>query len=177
MRRTGCLIVQVHDHRDMADAGSSCKQPSMPRPASTWGIASLQRNATSTIMNTTSTSSKHPELYRIVLGPSIETLWLDLNQMWDMTEEQATEVEAKILALTQPSICLDPSFEVTAIANHALRTTSLSCPESGRGEGVANGRKRRTQSNLSEEEERRLAKRERLMRSMDETLDRPFAPT
>ena len=174
----GCLIVQVHDHRTSPDAQKPC-QPFIPRGTSSFS-SSLSSNKVmtpSTSATGSSQSSSPGEVYRIVLGPSVETLYADLNQTWDLTDEQYIQIESRILALVQPSLCLDPSFEVSAIANHAYRTTTLSCPQAGSGDGVARGVKRRLESSVSEEEEKRLALRERLMRSMDETLDRPFVPT
>jgi hypothetical protein len=122
-----------------------------------------------------------PEIYRIVLGPSTETLWTDLAQLsesqtnaWELDTEQALEMEAKILNLTQPSLCLDPTFEVTRMANSVLRATTLACPESGTGDGVA-GKRSKCPSNREEDDS--SIKLEQYMRMMDETDGRAFAPT
>jgi transcription factor SPT20 len=171
----GCLVVQVHDHR--ATPAGKMKKPGYIPTAEQTPIWSSR--ATSE----TSNAETGPEIYRIVLGPSTETLWSDLAQLsdsadlgWTLDSEQdALEMEAKILALTQPNLCLDPNFEVTRLANSVLRATTLECPEAGSGDRVAGRRGDRCSSPSEDEEQRTEA--EHFMMMMDEGYGRAFAPT
>ena len=160
----GCLIVEVHDHRSSVASSTNLGAFAQPVPAHLKHVAASKK------------PEPAPEVYRIVLGPTCETLWTDLssgpNQA--LSDEQLIEVEARILAMTQPALCLEPTLEVTRIANHMIRATTLECPESGRGNGVA-GRKRVSEEDLAEQE--RAKKRERQMRLYDETYGRAFVPT
>lgn len=107
--RTGCLIVEVHDHR------------SAPLPTTTTrtGITfSIQHNPA----RDAPTASK-AEIFRIVLAPNPSTLWTQLGIMERrdeaaaedgqprraLTEEEAVEVEATILvcrhSIGQSGLC------------------------------------------------------------------------
>ncbi|KAL8279017.1 hypothetical protein RQP46_008686 [Phenoliferia psychrophenolica] len=121
----GCLIVEVHDHR------------SAPLPATTTrtGITfSIQHNQA----RDAPTASK-AEIFRIVLAPNPSTLWTQLGIMERrdeaaaqeddhprraLTEEEAVEVEAIILARTSAPLCLSPSLQTTRIANMMHRATA-----------------------------------------------------
>ncbi|BGP02618.1 Transcription factor spt20 [Rhodotorula toruloides] len=125
----GCLIVEVHDHRDSA-------------PASGASRASLSLSL-SQARETPAMS--RAEVYRIVLAPNPATLWTELGIMsrrmeqeaaaerredtvgW--TEEEALEVESVILNRTMPPLCLSPSMQTNRVANSMLRATTLRPPK------------------------------------------------
>jgi hypothetical protein len=71
-----------------------------------------------------------PPIYKIVLAPDMETLWIDLlamkkekHQTWD--DEEMVGMEAKILSLTAPPLCLAPDPYLARIANTLLHDTTL----------------------------------------------------
>ncbi|KAK9898796.1 hypothetical protein P389DRAFT_193814 [Cystobasidium minutum MCA 4210] len=75
-------------------------------------------------------SRTRPLVYRIVLGPDIETVWTDLLAMREekrakWSEEDLLAMESRILALTTPPLCLSPDMQVSRIANTLLDATSL----------------------------------------------------
>ncbi|KXN86738.1 SAGA complex subunit spt20 [Leucoagaricus sp. SymC.cos] len=87
-------------------------------------------------------SQDKPERTRVVLHPNSETLWADicsLNQKhggkW--TDLDALEIESKILMATAPPLCLDPDPHLTRIANHVLRVTTPTVPNSLKRKAVA----------------------------------------
>lgn len=92
-----------------------------------------------------------PERTRVVLHPNSETLWADicaLNQKYGAkwTDLDALEIESKILVrhpffysavlltalqlATAPPLCLDPDPHLTRVANHVLRVTTPTVPNS-----------------------------------------------
>jgi hypothetical protein len=157
----GCLIVEVHDHRSSASAlptprsrlPSSSSLPAHPQPAQ-------------------EPPPRPAEVYRIVLGPSADTLWSDLTRIpgaetWSVDE--AVEFEGKILALTSAPLCLDPSIKVSRIANEMLCQTTLERPSPSR--------KNKGHAANSQEAEKKQEEREKLMRMGDDSHGRMFAPT
>ncbi|KDE03039.1 hypothetical protein MVLG_06429 [Microbotryum lychnidis-dioicae p1A1 Lamole] len=147
----GCLIVEVHDHRDQSYSSAAPAQPSI-RP----GLAlsfQLGRQAQPVVQ-------ARAEVYRIVLGPNPATLWTELGIMdrriretaeedaaeggvepetlgW--TEEEAVEIEAIILARTTAPLCLSPSLQTSRIANSMLRATTLRPPKRKRSRAASEG--------------------------------------
>ncbi|SCV74064.1 BQ2448_6496 [Microbotryum intermedium] len=147
----GCLIVEVHDHRDQSYSSAAPAQPSI-RP----GLAlsfQLGRQAQPV-------AQSRAEVYRIVLGPNPATLWTELGIMdrriretaeenaaeggvesetlgW--TEEEAVEIEAIILARTTAPLCLSPSLQTSRIANSMLRATTPRPPKRKRSRAASEG--------------------------------------
>ena len=140
----GCLIVEVHDHR---------KRTTNPEPATSQYQADGRRERPSdTSMYylreggrygfhyTRYGGHSHPsnedtalgpdgvEVYRLVLRPSDESLWNDLRMMdaragGQWSDEDALAIEAQIVNLTAPPLCLTPDPHVTRIANLMLSST------------------------------------------------------
>ncbi|CAO1618596.1 unnamed protein product [Sympodiomycopsis kandeliae] len=77
-----------------------------------------------------SDQTQGPEVYRVVLFPSDETLWVDLKNLNDKrsggtwTEEEGLHIESKILSLTSAPLCLDPDPHATKMANLILAATA-----------------------------------------------------
>ncbi|KAG8854572.1 Transcription factor spt20 [Tulasnella sp. 330] len=77
---------------------------------------------------TTSTTKE-----RVVLPLDPESLWTDIRLEQARTgkvinEEEALDMEARILAATSPPLCLEPDVLVSRIANAALRSSALPVP-------------------------------------------------
>ncbi|CDW98626.1 hypothetical protein [Sporisorium scitamineum] len=112
------------------------------------------------------------EIYRIVLHPSSETLWADIKMLDDMTggmwsDQEALEVEAKILALTAPPLCLTPDPQATRIANLMLSSTALpSACNPSKDSPYRSAKKRGANSIEMEKEEANRQRREKIMRLM-----------
>ncbi|EPQ31636.1 uncharacterized protein PFL1_00969 [Pseudozyma flocculosa PF-1] len=117
------------------------------------------------------------EIYRIVLHPTSETLWSDLKMLDDMTggiwsDQEALEVEAKILSLTAPPLCLSPDPQASRIANLMLSSTA---PPSAYAPSSASplpfhrnaSKKRGANSIEMEKEEASRQRREKIMRMME----------
>ncbi|GAA5981798.1 hypothetical protein JCM10908_004612 [Rhodotorula pacifica] len=132
----GCLIVEVHDHRQSPAANP----PNLRSSLSASFSLSLAQNR-----ETPATSKA--EVYRIVLAPNPATLWTELsiasrkmeqealaagrNEVgW--TEDEAVEIESVILNRTMPPLCLSPSVQTSRIANSMLRATTLRPPKRNR---------------------------------------------
>ncbi|GAA5870304.1 hypothetical protein JCM3774_004636 [Rhodotorula dairenensis] len=132
----GCLIVEVHDHRQSPAANP----PNLRSSLSASFSLSLAQN------RETPAASK-AEVYRIVLAPNPATLWTELsiasrkmeqdalaagrNEVgW--TEDEAVEIESVILNRTMPPLCLSPSIQTSRIANSMLRATTLRPPKRNR---------------------------------------------
>ncbi|BGP39914.1 Transcription factor spt20 [Rhodotorula kratochvilovae] len=129
----GCLIVEVHDHRQSPSAAST----SRASLSSSFSLSLSQARETP--------ATSKAEVYRIVLAPNPATLWTDLGIMsrrieeeaqaegredvvgW--TEEEALEIEAVVLNRTMPPLCLSPSLQTSRIANSMLRATTLRPPK------------------------------------------------
>ncbi|WFD19557.1 Transcription factor spt20 [Malassezia caprae] len=140
----GCLIVEVHDHRKRTTATdphlSQYKADGRrERPRDT-SLYYLREGGRYGFHYTRYGGHSHPsnedtalgpdgvEVYRIVLRPSEESLWNDLRMMdaragglW--SDEDALAVEAQIVNLTAPPLCLTPDPHVTRIANLMLSST------------------------------------------------------
>ncbi|WFD26739.1 Transcription factor spt20 [Malassezia nana] len=140
----GCLIVEVHDHRKrMTSTEASLSQyksdvrhtrPSDEsmyylREGGRYGFHYTRYGGHSHTSNEdTALGPDGVEVYRIVLRPSDESLWNDLRMMdaragglW--SDEDALEIEAQIVNLTAPPLCLTPDTHVTRIANLMLSST------------------------------------------------------
>ncbi|TFL01998.1 Spt20 family-domain-containing protein [Pterulicium gracile] len=112
-----------------------------------------------------------PERMRVVLHPNSETLWSDVCAMnakaekhW--TDAEALEVEAKILLATSSSLCLDPDPHLTRIANHVLRVSMPTVPQS---------LKRKAATQDKEEDETEKARRAKIMQFMNPRMNRVHA--
>lgn len=141
---TGCLIVEVHDHRKpSSEPGSSTSIYSVDgrrqRPTNTslfylreggrYGRAPHRYGAR--MDGTDDAANPGPdgvEVYRLILRSSDECLWNDLKMLdakagglW--SDEEAMHVEAQILQATAPPLCLTPDPHVTRIANLMLSST------------------------------------------------------
>ncbi|ORX55810.1 hypothetical protein DM01DRAFT_1304435 [Hesseltinella vesiculosa] len=95
----GCLIVEIKDHRQSSKTGQENEEP-----------------------DASSNDTTGPSVKRVVMRPTAESIWSDiqlLNESWGYpwTEQMALEVEAQILLATEEPLCLDPSFNVTRISN------------------------------------------------------------
>ena len=193
----GCLIVQVHNHRVNQSLNVSPNLngdlPLTPKFSSNRNFSNgsngpSARSGLSNHQNTLPNpnganliAETKGEIYRLVLTPTIEALWSDLSLLFknDFTTEEFLEIESKILEFTTPALCLDPSFEVSRIANYLLNETMVIAPEEGTGS--VGGKKRkvnhRDESQEEREAERVREKRAKEMRLMDESYGRPFTPT
>ncbi|KDQ19191.1 hypothetical protein BOTBODRAFT_63293 [Botryobasidium botryosum FD-172 SS1] len=136
----GCLIVEIYDHRDV-EASENPAEPVAPQ--------------------------------RVVLRPTPESMWSDLcslnsrlNAQW--TDEDALDIEARILAATSAPLCLDPDPIVTRIANAALRATTPARPLPFKRKAAA------TEKDGDEAEKAYLQK---LAKMMNPRADRVFRPT
>ncbi|CEQ40344.1 SPOSA6832_01980, partial [Sporobolomyces salmonicolor] len=170
----GCLIVEVHDHRQSAPPSSA------PR---TGLSSSFQLSQAREVP-----AANKAEVYRIVLAPNPATLWTELGIMskrmeaearaegkddfvgW--TEEEAVELESVILNRTMPPLCLSPSIQTSRIANSMLRATTLRPPKrkrfcSDECEDDADG---------EEGQKREREEHERLMKIGDEGMPRTKGP-
>lgn len=112
------------------------------------------------------------EVYRIVLHPTSETLWTDIKMLDHMTggiwsDQEALEVEAKILALTAPPLCLTPDAHVTRIANLMLSSTALPSAYNPSQDSPFRAAKKRGANSIEmEREEANRQRREKIMRLM-----------
>ncbi|PWN41587.1 hypothetical protein IE81DRAFT_168341 [Ceraceosorus guamensis] len=138
----GALIVEVHDHRpvlarkaepiDVPKYGFQDPYAAESTSASaTAGSSGASADPGSSSAGRTSmpTTGATVEIYRLVLWPNDETLWVDLRLMdtregKEWSDEDALLVEAKILNLTSPLLCLEPDFQATRIANFMMNATA-----------------------------------------------------
>ncbi|KAF8649274.1 hypothetical protein AX16_005902 [Volvariella volvacea WC 439] len=134
----GCMVVELLDYRPQKN-----KEPSL----------------------------ETPERMRVVLHPNPETLWADLcilNQRnggkW--TDQEALDIEARILLATSPPLCLDPDPHLTRIANHVLRVSTPTVPAS---------LKRKAAALEPEEDETDKPRRAKIMSYMAPRNNRPLA--
>ncbi|GAA5977647.1 hypothetical protein JCM11641_006888 [Rhodosporidiobolus odoratus] len=172
----GCLIVEVHDHRQSPPA-SSAPCPSL---SSSFSLSLSQAREVP--------SAHKAEVYRIVLVPNQATLWTELGIMsrrmedearaegredavaW--TEEEALEIEAVILNRTAPPLCLDPSMQTSRIANSMLRATTLRPPKRKRFCSTGECQ----EDAAVEGEKREQEEHEKLMKVGDEGVPRTKGP-
>ncbi|PWN30314.1 hypothetical protein BDZ90DRAFT_229331 [Jaminaea rosea] len=146
----GCLIVEIKDHRqgpapgqsgtvEQSGAGPAVDPKSLAArlegghygegPAFL-AAKKARQDAAGGSAAATSTLSRGPETYRVVLHPTEETLWTELRTLNDKlsggtwSEEEGLEIESKILNLTSPPLCLTPDPHATRIANVMLATTA-----------------------------------------------------
>ncbi|KAG0144184.1 hypothetical protein CROQUDRAFT_660353 [Cronartium quercuum f. sp. fusiforme G11] len=198
----GCLIVEVHDHRpiDIID------QPSTNEDQ-LGNSQNLLHPHTSITTSSNKSKNDNPNregpqdlpddqvtLHRLLLSPTCETLWKDLQLMnearmaynlgltkeikgsefkWNpMNEEQTVILEAAILERTTPALCLSPSIITSRIANQMLGDTTL--------QPSTNHKKQRKRPLNSGEEEamrRKRDRQEKYIHIADESYGQPFAPT
>ncbi|KAG8905047.1 Transcription factor spt20 [Tulasnella sp. 403] len=90
----------------------------------------------------TSSSEEPATRERVVLPLDAESLWTDIRLEQEKsgklpTDEEALDLEARILAATSPPLCLEPDLLVSRIANAALRSSSLPAPTPFRKKDVA----------------------------------------
>ncbi|KAI0917859.1 hypothetical protein AcV5_002691 [Taiwanofungus camphoratus] len=111
----------------------------------------------------------HPETTRVVLMPNSETLWADICLMnqksgntW--TDEDALNVEARILMATSAPLCLEPDPHLARMANSVLRISIPSSPLS---------LKRKAAAMEQEDGETEKARRAKLAQYMNPRLVRP----
>ena len=191
----GCLLVDVHDHRSHGIASESVLGPrelsSLSARSGRDGIAHegglasslfyLQeggRYGARRLLGATGSSDPRTgglggvEVYRIVLHPTSETLWADIKMLDDMaggmwSDQEALEVEAKILALTAPPLCLTPDPQVTRIANLMLSSTALPSAYSPSHDSPYRSAKKRGANSIEmEKEEANKQRRDKIMRLM-----------
>ncbi|PKI85185.1 hypothetical protein MVES1_001029 [Malassezia vespertilionis] len=139
----GCLMVEVHEHRKSvslsketrlldASAKHGTDPDALPMYLQEGGqygsghLHSLRRAMQKD--NEIYPAPDGVEVYRIVLRPTVETLWSDLKTMdaklgglW--SDEEALRIEATIVNLTAPPLCLTPDPHVTCITNLMLSST------------------------------------------------------
>jgi len=140
----GCLIVEVHDHRQYSSSSSSTQQQStqqqQPNSLSFQSLPSSKLFTFSINPSNRKDSLYHQkgEVYRIVLAPNPQTLWTELgiysNNLKEqedggLSQEEAIKMESIILNRTVPALCLDPSIQTSRIANSMLRATTLRPPK------------------------------------------------
>ncbi|KAI0048784.1 hypothetical protein FA95DRAFT_1490339 [Auriscalpium vulgare] len=121
--------------------------------------------------------SKSYECSRILLRPNTESLWADLcllNQKagskW--TDQEALDVEARILMATSPPLCLDPDPHLGRVANSMFRVSAPRTPAALRP------RKRKAAAmEFSEADEREQARRAKILSYMDPKRNRSATPS
>jgi hypothetical protein len=141
----GCLIVEVHDHRQYSSSSSTQQQSTQQQP--TINPLSFQSLPSSKLFTFSINPSNRKdslyhqkgEVYRIVLAPNPQTLWTELgiysNNLKEqdggggLSQEEAIKMESIILNRTVPALCLDPSIQTSRIANSMLRATTLRPPK------------------------------------------------
>ncbi|GAA6002229.1 Spt20p [Rhodotorula paludigena] len=174
----GCLIVEVHDHRDTPAAAST----SRATLSSSFSLSLSQARETP--------ATSKAEVYRIVLAPNPATLWTELGIMskrieqeaqaegrdgvvgW--TEEEALEIESVILNRTMPPLCLSPSMQTSRIANSMLRATTLRPPK--RKRFCSTGDCDDADEDGEEGQKREKEEHEKLMKVGDEGVPRTRGP-
>ncbi|KAJ3552987.1 hypothetical protein NM688_g3859 [Phlebia brevispora] len=114
----------------------------------------------------------NPKRSRVVLSPTPETMWADIcllnhkaGNVW--TDEDALQVEAKILLATTPPLCLDPDPHLTRIANSILRVSAPAAPVSLKRKAVAME---------PEEDESEKVRRAKIMQYMNPRTNRSTIP-
>ncbi|GAA5959681.1 hypothetical protein JCM3765_007237 [Sporobolomyces pararoseus] len=147
----GCLIVEVHDHRQYyPQPSTSSTTSSGPGGIMNLSMSNLPPSKLFTFSITPSSQegscyNQKAEVYRIVLAPNPATLWTELGILSNrleqeeedgiegsgggLSQEQAVKMESIILNRTVPPLCLDPSIQTSRIANSMLRATTLRPPK------------------------------------------------
>lgn len=162
----GCLIVEVHDHRQSSNSSQSdTALARYPVRQLDTDYYTSSNHSTALTQPDTSTS-----VHRIVLWPQDGSLAADAARLYPSDPQSALQVEGRILALTQPELCLQPDTAVVEVANVSWATTMP--PPVGQLEG-----KRKNNSKRQLEHEGDGDSREKRMRTMDESYGRSFAPT
>ena len=141
----GCLMVEVHDHREPpvdtshnANAYGPDGRRLRPNNTSLFYLREggrygfhphrLGGGRSNLWKDEAYPSPDGVEVYRMILRSSDESLWNDLRMMdvktggiWN--DDDAMRIESQILHLTAPPLCLDPDPHVTRIANVMLSST------------------------------------------------------
>ncbi|GAA6042292.1 hypothetical protein JCM8097_000619 [Rhodosporidiobolus ruineniae] len=176
----GCLIVEVHDHRQSPTPTAAPRQSL----SSSFSISQTREVP----------QASKAEVYRIVLAPNPATLWTELGIMarriedeakaegrddvvsW--TEEEALEIEAVILNRTAPPLCLSPSLQTSRIANSMLRATTLRPPKRKRfcSTGECDEGGNTAEAGTEEGQRKEREEHERLMKVGDEGVPRTRGP-
>ncbi|CAL1715167.1 unnamed protein product [Somion occarium] len=112
-----------------------------------------------------------PERTRVVLTPNAETLWSEICLMnqkngFHWTDQDALEVESKILLATAPPLCLDPDPHLTRIANSIMRVSAPTPPVSLKRKAAV----------MEEEDELERARRAKIMQYMNPRI-KPVVPS
>ncbi|KAI8582013.1 hypothetical protein K450DRAFT_230399 [Umbelopsis ramanniana AG] len=110
-----------------------------------------------------------PTVKRIEMKPDAQSIWNDIcllneESNINMTESEALDVESKLLLLNEEPLCLDPSFQVTRVANaiqYAQRDKKRK-------------KKRKLNSYELAARKERKAENATLMAMMDERAKRPY---
>ncbi|KAA1468931.1 hypothetical protein DENSPDRAFT_549094 [Dentipellis sp. KUC8613] len=152
----GCMIVELKDLRD---------SPSVSEGSNTQS----KRNAAS--------DNTPAKITRVVLHPNGESFWADLcllnqktGKKW--TDQEALEVEARIVAATAPPLCLDPDPRLGRIANKMLRVSAPRTPEPLRPK-----KRKAAAMDQPETDEESIARRAKLFQFMNPQRNRSATPT
>lgn len=162
----GCLIVELHDHRQshntQSDAATTDAQP--PR----YPVRHLDTEfyADANKVSAAAQSESHSNICRIVLWPQEGALAAETTRLLPKDPQSALAVEGRILALTQPDLCLSPDPAVCQVA-HVSWMTTMPPPVK-----MDSQRQKRQLDRESTDDAR-----EKRMRTMDESYGRSFAPT
>lgn len=175
----GCLIVQIQDYRASSSTPSSAGVNGTPGKRVGGGPLSTMAGGAAAEDKPTK-----PDSYRVVLVPNEETRWADLSSR-GLDERTLLETESRILELTTPPLCLDPSFECTRIANSQLHSTSqvpLTSDSASKlplspASALKRGRGAVELSDEGRREEEARVKRTKLMHVMDPLYQRGWAAT
>ncbi|KAH7094193.1 Spt20 family-domain-containing protein [Auriculariales sp. MPI-PUGE-AT-0066] len=142
----GCLIVALYDHRPRVSKLAESRGP----------------------------DDAGVDAQLIVLQPTHETLYADIKciaeaeraQGRPWTDQQALELEARILNASSQPLCLEPDINVTRIANRIIRATTPAVPRT---------LKRKRGDFFGDEDDDKLrAQRAKLMQFMNPRAGRAF---
>ncbi|KAJ1970370.1 Transcription factor spt20 [Dimargaris xerosporica] len=177
----GGLIIEIHDHRPIDRRG---RKPELPIDDSHATSALVLSEGGSPDLTDVKPLPSHgsvpkplpttqPRIVRKVLTPSQSTMWADfclLNQTLpcSLSEEQALELEGRVLLATEEPLCLDPSFQVSRVSN-AIEHASY--------QGQPPRKRRKFNSTELEAEEAARKENENLMLTMDDRHHRDFQPS
>ncbi|TFY54843.1 hypothetical protein EVG20_g9544 [Dentipellis fragilis] len=117
------------------------------------------------------------KITRVVLRPNGESFWADLcllnqktGKKW--TDQEALEVEARILVATAPPLCLDPDPRLGRMANKMLRVSAPRTPEPLRPK-----KRKAAAMDQPETDEESIARRAKLFQFMNPQRNRSATPT
>ncbi|KAE8269594.1 hypothetical protein A4X09_0g2748 [Tilletia walkeri] len=123
----GCLIVEVLDHRRTTQGNSSASAATASSRltsarAPIYGFQALSESSGPE-------SSSGPSRCKLVLRQNDESRWRDLKMLDEMTggvwhDEDALQIEAKLVNLTAPPLCLSTDPQVGRISNTSIRTAA-----------------------------------------------------